>query len=115
MRMLDGNSAAELDNDLRQTKADRAFSAFESQAREDAQYRWWRDLSMDDVIGALCNLTAADSEEFLKACRRCHFRDAGASLITALNRAADYYLETKSGQEAIAERVWQIDQEGRDL
>lgn len=113
--MPDGNSAALNEYEARQAHADRTWAALEPRAREDVQYHWWRRLTMDDVIDALANLNEADSGELLKACRRGQSADAGALLTTALYRAADYYLETKSGQEAIAERVWQIDNEERDL
>lgn len=114
MRMPDGNSVAELDNDLQQTKADRAFAAFEYQAREDVRERWLRKPSMDGVIEALGNMSALDTDEFLGACGRQCSRAIGDLLTTALERYADVYLDTDYGQQQIEDRVSVIQQEEHD-
>lgn len=113
MRILDGNSPAELDNDLQQTRADRVYAAYESDARNDVCERWWKNLTIEGVAEALYGLNSSDEAEFLKVCRHSH-ADAGSIVTTAVERAADAYLETERGQQEIADRVYQLDQEEHD-
>ena len=114
MRMPDGNTAALNAHEAAEAQADRTWAALAPQAREDVRERWWKRLNMDDVIDALCRLTASDEADFLQACRRYSHDDAGSLLTTALDHAADAYLDTERGQQEIADRVWAIDQEERD-
>ena len=107
--MPDGNTAALNEYEAKQAEADRTWAALEPQAREDVRLAKLSKPSMDDVMDGLCRLTAMEEAEFLRACGRSDDSGAGAILTTALGRAVDYYLDTKAGQEAIAERVYEED------
>lgn len=113
--MPDGNTAALNDYEAKQAEADRTWAALEPQARQDVRDAWRENVSIGDVIDTLASLSAADTAEFESACRRNHSADVGDMLTTFLDRAADYFPDTKGGQEAVAERVWELDQEARDL
>ncbi len=107
MKMPDGNSAAELAHDLGNIRAERKISAYRSSARDTVRGKWLERITVDHLWDAVHSLTADETQDLL------HWvvtdpASAGALLSRAVERAADEYLLSAAGEDAVALRALEL-------
>lgn len=123
MSMLDGNTAALREYERRQDEADRIWDACEPQAREELMDKLFDatpnlrgpniditlELLFDDIVAAL----GGNYQAFRRALAARDEAELGRLIHQAAERVADGYIASRAGQDWIAHRVFQIDQDRR--
>ncbi|HEX5464444.1 MAG TPA: hypothetical protein VFW88_06980 [Burkholderiales bacterium] len=113
--ILDGNTAALNDYEIRQANAERVWQACVGEATQRVRENYLNraQQNMESILDELVSMSAEQQAAFAAALNKPDFAEVGVQVHQAFERAADAYLESDAGQDAIATMVWIIHEEQR--